>query len=110
MKHLLIAAYIFSVFYCYMQLNTLIDRCVEIFKERHPAVPMDEAFGWKGVKLTIELLAVSAIPVVNLILSYLLFTLGESVVSEVVNAVELNHWHEINELERASEELLGSNR
>ena len=89
MKHLLIAAYIFSVFYCYMQLNTLIDRCVEIFKERHPAVPMDEAFGWKGVKLTIELLAVSAIP--------------------VVNNVELNYWHEIKDLERVVEELLGSN-
>lgn len=99
MKHLLIAMYIFSVLYCYLQLNTMTERCVKLFKERHPLIPMDEPSGWSGFKLGVEVLGVSAIPVANLFLGYFISTLDETVISEIVMNVETNHWQEIREAE-----------
>lgn len=99
MKHLLIAMYIFSVLYCYLQLNTMIERCIKLFKERHPLIQMDEPSRWNGFKLEVKILGVSAIPVVNLFLGYFISTLDESVISEIVRNVETKHWQEIREAE-----------
>lgn len=104
MKHLLVTVYIFSVLYCYLQLNTMIDRCVELFKERHPTIPMDTPVGWRGFKLAIELLGISAIPVINLFLIYFLSTVDESVILEIIRSVEVNHWQEIRNAEEALNE------
>lgn len=101
LKHFLIAVHIFISFYCYLQLNTLIDRCVVLFKERHPALPVDEPTGWKGLKLIAELFLVSAIPLLNLWLGYFCTTLDDSVVSQIINNVEVNNWQEIKEFEEA---------
>lgn len=110
MKHLLIAVYIFSVLYCYLQLNTMIDQCLEIFQKRHPTIPMDTAFGWKGFVLTLKLLAISAIPIVNLLLGYAVSVIDEHMISEIVLDVEIRHMDEIKEFKKTTEELLGSDR
>lgn len=95
LKYFLIAVYIFSVLYCYLQLNMLIDRCVAVLKERHPLIPMDEPIGWRGLKLTAEILLTSAIPVANIGLGYFCDTIDEPIISEIINNVESNHWTEI---------------
>lgn len=100
MKHLLIAVYIFSVLYCYLQLNIMIDRCVNLFKERHPTVLMDAPVGLKEFKLALELLGISAVPVINLFLGYFLSTLDKSVILEIVNNVEEKHRQEIIDAEK----------
>ena len=110
MKHLLFAAYIFSVLYCYLQLNTMMDRAIEIFKERHPAIPIGNAPFGKGLSLSLETLAISAIPVANVFLGYFISTMGEGLISEIVDTVEMNHWNDIKEVESSLEEKLGSDR
>lgn len=99
MKHLLFAAYIFSVLYCYLQLNAMIDRAIEIFKERHPAIPVGDAPFAKGLELGLEILGVSAIPFFNLFIGYLASSVGEAGISEIVDSVEMKHYKEITEVE-----------
>lgn len=105
MKHLLFAAYIFSVLYCYLEINAMIDRCIDVFKERHPLIPVGEAPIGKGLRLGIEILAISAIPVMNISLGFFISTMGEEVISEVVNNVEVNHLEEIREAEGLADKL-----
>lgn len=110
MKHLLIAVYIFSVLYCYLQLNTMMDRAIEIFRERHPAIPIGDAPFSKGLSLGLEVLAISAIPVVNVFLGYFISTMGDGFISEIVDSVEAKHWSDINKVESSLEEKLGSDK
>lgn len=100
MKYLLITVYIFSVLYCYLEFNSMINRCVELFKERHPSIKLDASTGLKELKLVIELLGVSAIPIINLLLGYLISTLDDSVILEIINNVEIKHWQEIHDAEK----------
>lgn len=99
MKHLLIAVYLFSILYCYLQINIMIDKCVEEFKKKHPGVLSKTRSSWSEFKLHVELLAISSIPVVNLIVGFLMSNFDNSVISEVVSNVELKHWKEIKEME-----------
>ena len=105
MKHLLIAAYIFSIMYCYLQLDALINRCLDVFKERHPSFPVGDMPLGKGLRLYCEMLAISAVPVINICFGYFIATTGENFISSVVDTVEMNHLVEIREAEELTEKL-----
>ena len=107
MKHLVFACYIASVLYCYLQLNMMIERCIERFMERHPSLPMEnDAFSWNGLKLTMELILISAIPVANIALAMFCAQMGEGLINEIINNVEINHINEIRDFEKAAEEIM----
>lgn len=99
MKHLLIAAYIFSVVYCYMQFDALVESCIKVFKERHPLIPIDANRSWKGARATIEMIGVSLIPVLNLLLSLILSKLDDAAITQIIQTIEVEHWKEIKEAE-----------
>lgn len=106
MKHLLIAAYILSFAYCYLQLSAMIDTAVDLFKERHPLIPMDSPGGWRGLRVEAEMIGISVIPVINLLLGCFIATLDESVIQEIINNVEINNWQDIHDAEKdLTEEL-----
>lgn len=100
LKYVVWTLYLFSVFYCFLQLNALIDKCVSQFKERHVLIPMDEPTGWNGLKLTIELLLISSVPVFNVGLGWFCGTIDDSVITEIVRNVEVDHWQEIKQAEQ----------
>lgn len=99
MKHVLIAVYIFSILYCYAQLTNLMERCIAEFQSRHPLIPMDEPAWTSSFKVGLEMIAISAVPVINLFLGFSVSAMGDSVVSEIVTNVESNNWKEIQEAE-----------
>lgn len=103
MKHLLIAVYIFSILYCYLQFNTVINFCIKLFKERHPTLPIEGASWSKEFKLSLEILLISAIPVVNILFGVFISTLDDNTISEIVDNVEMKHWNEIYEIENGLE-------
>lgn len=110
-KHILIAAYIFSAVYCYMGLNVLIEKSVEEILKRHTSVSFeDKPMGWKGAKTYLIMLALSLVPLFNLVIGYFFNNISDEKVAEIVSAVEIEHWHEIKEIEKISEELDGFNR
>ena len=105
-KHLLIAAYIFSVIYCYMGLNALIEKSVEEILKRHTNISfVDNPIGWKGVKTHLLMLGISMVPLFNFVIGYFFSNISDEKFSEIVTAVEIEHWHELNELEKISEEF-----
>lgn len=99
LKHILICAYMFSVLYCYLQINIMINRCIELFERQHPLIPLKRTSAWSEFKLYTEVLAVSAIPVINLIVAFIISQFDDSVISEVVSNVEMKHWKEIKDAE-----------
>ena len=108
MKQILIAVYFFSAVYCYMGTNALIDRAVYELLKRHPNIPPQSMSGWKGFKAHLEMLALSLIPVVNLVVGYFFNNVSDEMIAEIVSSVEIEHWHEIKDFERFTEELDGS--
>lgn len=109
-KHILIAAYIFSAVYCYMGLNVLIERSVEEILKRHTSISFyDKPMGWKGAKTYLIMLAVSLIPLFNLVIGYFFNNISDEKIAEIVSAVEIEHWHELKEIEKITEELDGLN-
>ena len=109
-KHILIAAYIFSTMYCYMGLNALIERGVGEILKRHTSVSLDEEHVvWKGAKTHLIMLAISMVPVFNLVIGYFLNNISDEKIEEIVSAVEIEHWHELKEIEKIAEELDGLN-
>lgn len=107
-KHILIAAYIFSAVYCYMGLNVLIERSVEEILKRHTSVSFDDKpMGWMGTKTYLIMLAVSLIPLFNLVIGYFFNNISDEKIAEIVSAVEIEHWHELKEIEKITEELDG---
>lgn len=110
-KHILIAVYIFSAVYCYMGLNVLIEKSVEEILKRHTSVSFEaKPMGWKGTKTYLIMLVVSLVPLFNLVIGYFFNNISDEKVAEIVSAVEIEHWHEIKEIEKISEELDGFNR
>lgn len=105
MKHLLFAIYIFSVLYCYLKMNVMIDRCISVFVERHPLIPIGNPPWNKGFKLTLELLAISSIPIVNIFLGVAFSVIGDDAVSEIVDSVEMKHIHDIQEIEAITDKM-----
>lgn len=109
-KHILIAAYIFSAVYCYMGLNVLIERAVEEILKRHTSVSFDEKpMAWKGAKTHLIMLAISMVPVFNLVIGYFFNNISDEKIADIVSAVEIEHWHELKEIEKIAEELDGLN-
>ena len=109
-KHILIAAYIFSAVYCYMGLNVLIEKSVEEILKRHTSVSFeDKPMGWMGHKTYLVMLATSMIPVFNLMIGYFFNNISDEKVEQIVSAVEAEHWSELKELEKMAEELNGLN-
>lgn len=109
-KHILIAAYIFSAVYCYMGLNILIEKSVEDILKRHTSVSFeDKPMGWKGVKTYLIMLAISMVPVFNLVIGYFFNNISDEKIAEIVSAVEIDHLHELKEIEKIAEELDGLN-
>lgn len=105
-KYILIAAYIFSAVYCYMGLNVLVEKSVEEILKRHTNVSFeDRATGWKGAKTYLIMLAVSLIPLFNLVIGYFFNNISDEKIAEIVSAVEIEHWHELKEIEKIAEEL-----
>lgn len=105
-KHILIAAYIFSAVYCYMGLNVLIEKSVEEILKRHTSVSFeDKPMGWKGTRTYLIMLAVSLIPLFNLVIGYFFNNISDEKIAEIVSAVEIEHWHELKEIEKIAEEL-----
>lgn len=104
MKHLLIALYIFSILYCYVQLSNLLDRCIDEFKSRHPLIPMEEATWTSSLKVEAEIIVISAIPIFNLLLGFHVSNMGENIISEIISNVESNNWAEIQEAEEYKKE------
>ena len=100
-KHCLIAAYIFSTLYCYIGFTHTIDEALKRIKENHPSLPFDELPAWKGLKLNLQLLALSAIPVANIFLGWFFNNIPEEVLDEVVCKVETEHWQEIRGFEES---------
>ena len=98
-KDLLIVAYIASIIYCLYQLSITINDALDLFHERHPTLPVDETPGWKGVELGVELLALSSIPVANVMLGCACASLSDSVIEEIVSEVETKYWSEIRKWE-----------
>lgn len=110
-KHILIAAYIFSVMYCYMGLNVLIEKSVEEILKRHTTVSFDEKpVGWMGAKTHLIMLAISMVPLFNLVIGYFFNNISDEKIAEIVSAVEIEHWHELKEIEKITEELDGLNK
>lgn len=110
-KHILIAAYIFSAVYCYMGLNVLIERSVEEILKRHTSVSFDDKpMGWMGIKTYLIMLSVSLIPLFNLVIGYFFNNISDEKIAEIVSAVEIEHWHELKEIEKITEELDGLNK
>ena len=109
-KHILIAAYIFSAVYCYMGLNVLIEKSVEEILKRHTSISFeDKPMGWKGAKTHLMILAISMVPVLNLVIGYFFNNISDEKIEEIVSAVEIEHWHELKEIEKIAEELDGLN-
>lgn len=107
-KHLLIAAYIFSAVYCYMGLNVLIEKSVEEILKRHTSVSfVDNPIGWKGTKTYLMMLGISMVPLFNLVIGYFFNNISDEKISEIVSVVEIEHWHELKEIEKIAEELDG---
>lgn len=107
-KHILIVAYIFSAVYCYMGLNVLIEKSVEEILKRHTSVSFDDKpMGWMGTKTYLIMLAVSLIPLFNLVIGYFFNNISDEKIAEIVSAVEIEHWHELKEIEKITEELDG---
>lgn len=109
-KHIIFAIYIFSVFYCYVEVHGAIAKAMNRFIERHPNLPIIESGFWGTLKVDLEVLLVSAIPIINIALGFMMSNAPSSFIDEVVNSVESSHWLEISECERSMEELGGSNR
>lgn len=110
-KHLLIAAYIFSVIYCYMGISVLIEKSVEEILKRHTSVSFgDNPIGWKDAKTYITMLGISVVPLFNLFFGYFFNNISDEKISEIVTAVEIEHWHELKEIEKITEELDGLNK
>lgn len=108
MKYLLISAYIFSILYCYMGLNVLIEKSVEEILKRHTSVSFeDKPIGWMGTKTYLIMLATSMIPLFNLVIGYFFNNISDEKIAEIVSAVEIEHWHELKEIEKITEELDG---
>lgn len=84
------------------------DRAIEIFRERHPAIPIGDAPLNKRLSLGLEVLAVSAVPVANLFIGYFISTMGDDFISKIVDSVEMNHWDDIKKVERSLEEQIES--
>lgn len=82
-----------------MQINSVMERCIEEFKNRHPSIPMDSLSLKGAFKVGAEMIAVSAIPVVNIFLGYYFSNFDETVISEVIENVEAKYWMEIQEAE-----------
>ena len=105
-KHLLIAAYIFSVIYCYMGFNVLIEKSVEEIFKRHTSVSFgDDPIGWKDAKTCLTMLCISVVPLFNLFIGYFFNNISDEKISEIVTAVEIEHWHELKAFEKISEAL-----
>lgn len=105
-KHLLIAAYIFSVIYCYMGLNVLVEKSVEEILKRHTGVSFgDNPIGWRDAKTYIMMLGISVVPLFNLFFGYFFNNISDEKISEIVTAVEIEHWHELKAFEKISEAL-----
>ena len=60
-----------------------------------------DSLSLKGAfKVGAEMIAVSAIPVVNIFLGYYFSNFDETVISEVIENVEAKYWMEIQEAEK----------
>lgn len=55
--------------------------------------------------LNIKVLLISSIPVLNLVIGYLFNCMSDTLISEVADTVENNHWDDIVDIERTFDEL-----
>ena len=109
-RRALIVIYIFSVIYCYIATRSMVDRSMNEFFRRHPSLPMVKTSFREGIKLSLELLAISAIPVQNIFFGLFFDNASDEFIKEVVNGVEISHQKESREFEKSTEELIGSDR
>lgn len=105
MKHLLFAGYIFSVLYCYLETNSIINKTLQRFTEKHPNLPISETSPLKRFQIDIEILLISMVPVINIFLGLVFSCAQDGLIDEVVGNIEANHWSEIRELESDVEDI-----
>lgn len=101
----LFISYALCGLYCYMMLDKVIGESIELFKQRHPSIPVERGFSWAEIKLNIELILISMIPLVNVALGFLCQKLPKSSLERIVTNVELDHWKMIRNLESKEDDL-----
>lgn len=85
----LIAVYVFSAVYCFIQIDTKIHQAMNIFLDRHPGFPIGKSGFFSIVALYMKIAFVSSIPVVNTMLALFLDRASIEIVEDVVSEVEL---------------------
>lgn len=85
----LIAVYVFSAVYCFIQIDTKIHQAMNIFLDRHPGFPIGKSGFFSMTALYLKIALVSSIPVVNTMLALFLDRASIAIVEDVVSEVEL---------------------
>lgn len=99
---LILILYTISVAYCFYQLDYMIDRSLDVFSEKYPALKMDGMKHNKGLSIYIKMLLVSSIPVLNIALGYFAGVSADDISTKVVDKICTEHGDEIEEMVRES--------
>ena len=105
----LLAVYVFSAVYCFIQIDTKIHQAMNIFLERHPGIPIGKSGFFAITALYLKIALVSSIPVINSMLALFLDRSSTAIVEDVVSEIELKYaddimrqWHR-NSVEKTKE-------
>lgn len=85
----LIAVYVFSAVYCFIQIDTKIHQAMNIFLDRHPGFPIGKSGFFAIAALYLKIAFVSSIPVINSMLALFLDRASLAIVEDVVSEIEL---------------------
>lgn len=85
----LIAVYVFSAVYCFIQIDTKIHQAMDIFLDHHPGFPIGKSGVFTMAALYLKIALVSSIPVVNSLLALFLDRASITIVEDVVSEIEL---------------------
>lgn len=83
----------------------MIDRCVDMFKQRHPEIPVSNPGFLGNMKLSLQIFGISLIPIINFFLAFLCSILDDEKIAEVIDNIEENHREELQEISAAVESL-----
>ena len=87
----LIAIYLFSAIYCFIQIDSKIHKAMELFLDRHPEFPIGRSGVFESLGVYIKIGFVSAIPIVNLLLAFFLENASATILEDVVRDVEMKY-------------------
>ena len=104
LKYLLFGVYAFSIVYCYMQFMAKIQECVDAFIDKHPEIPIKKSDMASKIWFQVEVVLISAIPLLNIFLAYFLNYAGGEIIDSAVANVEARYATEFADKEEDEEQ------